>query len=180
MGEIDRSNQEIAKITKVIDQIAFQTNILALNAAVEASRAGEAGLGFSVVAGEVRSLAQRSAEAASQIHEQISAAVIRSREGHQKAQEAAAGMRAFVTVSEQVQGMVDEVNERSNQQLAAIAQIALTISAIAQTTQSVAAGAEEGAASSSELASHGKEMLRVVDYLRSTITGAAVAVGGRQ
>ncbi|MBN8731563.1 MAG: hypothetical protein J0L64_13545 [Acidobacteria bacterium] len=179
MAEIDRSNQEIAKITKVIDQIAFQTNILALNAAVEASRAGEAGLGFAVVAGEVRNLAQRSAEAASQINQQINAAVERSHEGHKKAREAAEGMRSFVAASDQVRTMVEEVKERSHQQLAAIGQIAQTISQIAQTTQSVAAGAEEEAASSSELASHGKEMLRVVDYLRSTITGSAAVTGGR-
>src|SRR5439155_10694337 len=95
MKEIDGSSQKIARIIKVIDEIAFQTNILALNAAVEAARAGEAGLGFAVVADEVRNLAQRCAQAARDTASLIEESVVRSNDGKVKLDQVAEGIRAI-------------------------------------------------------------------------------------
>src|SRR4051794_41479585 len=94
MKEINSSSEKISKIIRVINEIAFQTNILALNAAVEAARAGEAGMGFAVVADEVRSLAQRSAQAAKDTAALIEESISRSREGSTKLQNVAGTIRA--------------------------------------------------------------------------------------
>src|SRR5204862_4409626 len=113
MREIGASSGKISKIIKVIDEIAFQTNILALNAAVEAARAGEAGMGFAVVADEVRNLAQRSAQAAKDTASLIEESILRSTEGGRKLGEVAASIQAITEGAGKVKGIVEEVREAS-------------------------------------------------------------------
>src|SRR5207247_7553209 len=110
MKEIDASSNKIAHIIKVIDEIAFQTNILALNAAVEAARAGEAGLGFAVVADEVRNLAQRCAQAARDTTGLIEESIQTSRDGNARLDEMAGAVRAMTENSSRIKTLVDEVN----------------------------------------------------------------------
>src|SRR5207247_7752329 len=113
MKEIDASSNKIAHIIKVIDEIAFQTNILALNAAVEAARAGEAGLGFAVVADEVRNLAQRCAQAARDTAELIEESIETARDGNGRLDQMAEAVRNMTGNSSRVKGLVDEVNVAS-------------------------------------------------------------------
>src|SRR5207244_2901285 len=116
MQEIGASSGKISKIIRVIDEIAFQTNILALNAAVEAARAGEAGMGFAVVADEVRNLAQRSAQAAKDTAGLIEESIARSQEGHGKVEQVAHSIGAITDSVTRVKGIVEEVREASRQQ----------------------------------------------------------------
>src|SRR5213078_2021603 len=124
MKEIDTSSNKIARIIKVIDEIAFQTNILALNAAVEAARAGEAGLGFAVVADEVRNLAQRCAQAARDTAGLIEDSIVTSRDGNARLDQMAGNVRAMTESSSQVKSLVDEVNVGSQEQARGMEQIA--------------------------------------------------------
>lgn len=111
--ETNASAGKISRITKVVDEIAFQTNILALNAAVEAARSGEAGAGFAVVAGEVRNLAQRSAKAAQDIAGLVEESVERTHEGTAQLDQVSVAIRALITNTSQVRALVDEVATRS-------------------------------------------------------------------
>jgi methyl-accepting chemotaxis protein/methyl-accepting chemotaxis protein-1 (serine sensor receptor) len=151
MDQITESSGKISKIIKVIDEIAFQTNILALNAAVEAARAGEAGMGFAVVADEVRNLAQRSAQAAKDTAELIEDSIARSSEGKMKVDQVVAAIRAVTEDSTRVKVMVDEVHLGSEEQSRGIEQIGRAISQMETVTQSIAANAEESAAAAEEL-----------------------------
>jgi methyl-accepting chemotaxis protein len=151
MTMISDSSSGIAKILKVIDEIAFQTNILALNAAVEAARAGEAGLGFAVVADEVRNLAGRCGEAARDTAGLIGQSIGRSRDGSAKLQTLSELVRAIVAHSQQVKSLVDQVHAESDEQTRGMDQISNAVSQIGLTTQQTAAAAEEGAASGSEM-----------------------------
>ena len=110
MGDIKASSDKVAKIIKVIDEIAFQTNILALNAAVEAARAGEAGMGFAVVADEVRNLAQRCAQAAKDTAALIEESIVKSNDGKNKVDQVAVAIRAITEESAKVKTLVDEVS----------------------------------------------------------------------
>jgi methyl-accepting chemotaxis protein/methyl-accepting chemotaxis protein-1 (serine sensor receptor) len=172
MHEITSSSDKISKIIKVIDEIAFQTNILALNAAVEAARAGEAGMGFAVVADEVRNLAQRSAQAAKDTAALIEDSIGKSNEGGQKLQQVATVIRAITESASKVKTLVDEVNLGSQEQARGIVEISKAVSEMSQVTQSTAAGAEESASASEELSAQAAAMGRVVDQLKRIISGS--------
>jgi len=120
MAEISSSSGKIAKIIRVIDEIAFQTNILALNAAVEAARAGEAGMGFAVVADEVRNLAQRCAQAAKDTAGLIEESISKSNEGKLKTDLVASEIHSIIEQSSKVKTLVDNVNAGSVEQARAL------------------------------------------------------------
>jgi len=153
MASIQESSQQVARIIKTIDEIAFQTNILALNAAVEAARAGEAGMGFAVVADEVRNLAQRSAHAARDTAGLIETSIARTNAGGQVVNQVAqsiAGITASVT---RVKGLVEEVSVASRRQSQGVEQVSHAIAELEKVTQTTAATAEQSAAASEELRS---------------------------
>ena len=158
MTAINQSSQEISKIIKTIDEIAFQTNILALNAAVEAARAGEAGAGFAVVADEVRSLAQRSALAARETADKIEAATERSAQGVQLSARVATELESIVNQIREVDRMVVDVAAASQEQKSGLEQISTTITRMDQMTQANAATAEETASASAILTSKSDEL----------------------
>src|SRR4051794_4355723 len=151
MKEINSSSEKISKIIRVIDEIAFQTNILALNAAVEAARAGEAGLGFAVVADEVRNLAQRCAHAAKDTGSLIEESISRTTEGGRKLSEVTSVMQAITEHTASVKVLVDEVSLSSQEQSRGIEQISKAILQMERVTQTAAASSEEGAAASEEM-----------------------------
>jgi len=165
MGEINASSEKISKIIKVIDEIAFQTNILALNAAVEAARAGEAGMGFAVVADEVRSLAQRSAQAAKDTAALIEESVAKSSQGSSNLQRVADVIHAITASSAEVKTLVDEVHLGSQEQARGIEQISKAVSQMDQVTQTTAASAEQSASASEELSAQAEAMKAVVHRL---------------
>jgi len=151
MKGINDSSRRIADIIGVIDGIAFQTNILALNAAVEAARAGEQGRGFAVVAGEVRNLAQRSAEAAKEIKGLIGTSVERVEQGTQLVDQAGNTMQEVVASIRRVSDIVGEITAASAEQSDGVSQVGGAVSAIDQSTQQNAALVEESAAAAESL-----------------------------
>ena len=171
MNEINASSDKIAKIIKVIDEIAFQTNILALNAAVEAARAGEAGMGFAVVADEVRNLAQRSAQAAKDTAALIEESIERSKGGGSKLDQVAAAIRAITEGASKVKMLVDEVNLSSEEQAKGVDQISRAIAQMGQVTQKAAAGAEESASAGEELSAQSETLRQIVRDLRAMVAG---------
>jgi methyl-accepting chemotaxis protein len=172
MGEINESSGKISKIIKVIDEIAFQTNILALNAAVEAARAGEAGLGFAVVADEVRNLAQRCAQAAKDTAALIEDSGAKSAEGKAKVDQVAGFLRVVTGESNKVKTLVDEVNMGSQEQVRGIEQISKAIMQMERLTQGAAASAEQSAAAAEELTAQSRAVKDVVGRLAALVEGA--------
>ena len=165
MGEINTQSGKISKIIKVIDEIAFQTNILALNAAVEAARAGEAGMGFAVVADEVRNLAQRCAQAAKDTASLIEESIVKSNSGQTTVDQVTAAIRSITAESAKVKTLVDEVSLGSDEQAKGIDQIGKAITQMEQVTQKTAATAEESASAAEELNAQSETMKEVVDRL---------------
>ncbi|MEK8052086.1 methyl-accepting chemotaxis protein [Ideonella sp. DXS22W] len=151
MDEISASSRRIADIVGVIDGIAFQTNILALNAAVEAARAGEQGRGFAVVAGEVRNLAQRSAQAAREIKGLITANVEKVESGTRLAAEAGSTMADIVRSSEQVASIISEISHATQEQASGLSQVSHSVQQVDSATQQNAALVEQSAAAASSL-----------------------------
>ncbi len=173
MADINTQSDKIAKIIKVIDEIAFQTNILALNAAVEAARAGEAGMGFAVVADEVRNLAQRCAQAAKDTAELIEESIAKSKDGRVKVDQVATAIRTITEESSKVKTLVDEVNLGSEEQARGIEQIAKAITQMEQVTQKTAANAEESASAAEELTAQSETLKDVVARLTAMVGGEA-------
>ncbi len=171
MGDIKASSDKVAKIIKVIDEIAFQTNILALNAAVEAARAGEAGMGFAVVADEVRNLAQRCAQAAKDTAALIEESIGKSNDGKNKVDQVAVAIRAITEESAKVKTLVDEVSLGSTEQTRGIEQVAKALTQMEQVTQQSAANAEESAAAAEELTAQASTLMEVVHQLSVMVGG---------
>jgi methyl-accepting chemotaxis protein len=173
MKAINKSSEEIAKIIKVIEEIAFQTNLLALNAAVEAARAGEHGKGFAVVAEEVRNLAQRSATAAKDTAALIEDAVKRASEGSEMANRSGAALNGIVESVKKVTDLVTEIAAASSEQAQGVDQVNTAVSQMDKVTQQNAAAAEETAAASEELNAQADRLKDMVNDLVGLVEGSS-------
>ena len=166
MDEINSSSKRIADIIGAIDGIAFQTNILALNAAVEAARAGEQGRGFAVVAGEVRGLAQRSAEAAKEIKALIGTSVDKVETGSKLVQDAGTTMDEIVASVRRVSDIIGEITAASTEQSSGIGQVNTAVTQLDQMTQQNAALVEQSAAAAESLKEQAQALTRAVGSFR--------------
>ena len=158
MNEINVSSENISKIIKVIDDIAFQTNILALNAAVEAARAGDAGMGFAVVAEEARNLAAKSSAAAAETAEMIEDSIKKIHMGTSIADDTMKSIEEISIVVSESENIINGIAEASNYQATAIEQIDQAVSQVSQVVSNNSATSEECAAASLELSSQAKRM----------------------
>jgi methyl-accepting chemotaxis protein len=166
MADINSASTKIADIIGVIDGIAFQTNILALNAAVEAARAGEQGRGFAVVASEVRSLAQRSAQAAKEIKGLIEDSVSKVDNGSHLVEQAGRTMQEIVTSVRHVADVVAEISAASREQSAGIEEVNRAITQMDQVTQQNAALVEEAAAAAASMQDQAAQLAQLVSVFR--------------
>jgi methyl-accepting chemotaxis protein len=175
MTEISASSKKIADIIGVIDGIAFQTNILALNAAVEAARAGEQGRGFAVVASEVRSLAQRSAEAAKEIRQLIAESVARVDAGTKQVAQAGHTIAEVVSSVKDVNNLVAEISAASQEQSQGIAQVSDTVQQLEKVTQQNAAMVEEATAAAGSLEEQAALLIKAIGTFKLADQGWAAA-----
>lgn len=171
MNEIKASSDDIAKIIRTIDEIAFQTNILALNAAVEAARAGVAGAGFAVVAEEVRNLAQRTATSAKETATKIEGAIHRAEQGVTISSKVAQTFEAIIERVRNLDSLVAEVAAASKEQNQGISQVTIAVNEMDKVTQSSAASAEESASAAQELSSQAGSLHDIVAELRAVVEG---------
>jgi methyl-accepting chemotaxis protein len=162
MAAIKSSSDDVAKIIKTIDEIAFQTNILALNAAVEAARAGEQGRGFAVVASEVRSLAQRSADAAREIKALIGASVDRVESGTRLVADAGSTMNEIVASVQRVADIIGEISSAAAEQNSGIGQVNGAVTHLDAVTQQNAALVEQSSAAAGSLKAQADRLTALV------------------
>lgn len=191
VGEMQSSSQEISKIIKTIDEIAFQTNLLALNAAVEAARAGESGAGFAVVADEVRALAQRSAQAAKDTAEKIEASVKRSESGgiascrvveslgevEKTANQIGQVFNGIVGQIKALDEVIAEIAAASKEQSQGVGEVNMAVSEMDKVTQSNAASAEENASAAEELQGQVHSLQGIVSQLQQVVAGGSNSNG---
>jgi methyl-accepting chemotaxis protein/methyl-accepting chemotaxis protein-1 (serine sensor receptor) len=171
MQEISQSSVNISKINKVIDEIAFQTNILALNAAVEAARAGEAGAGFAVVADEVRNLAQRCAQAAKETSDLIESSIHSAQQGSSRVDEVAHSITSVVGSSGRVRTLIGTVVDSSRKQSEQLTQIRNAVSELEQETHKTAASSEQSAAAGEQLSAQSESLRSLVIHLTALVEG---------
>ncbi len=180
MDAIKVSSDNIAKIIRTIDEIAFQTNILALNAAVEAARAGEAGLGFAVVAEEVRALAQRSAQAARETATKIEDSIEKSRQGVHISAKVSSSLTEILDKARKVDDLIAEIATSSREQSQGIGQICIAVTQMDKVTQNTAATAEESASAAEELSAQAENMKESVHQLLCLVGEAAAGPSREQ
>ena len=179
MSAIHHSSRKIADIIGVIDEIAFQTNLLALNAAVEAARAGEQGRGFAVVAGEVRKLAQRSADAAKEIKTLIGDSVTKVADGGKLVEQSGQTLKEIVGAIKKVSDIVAEMAAASREQASGIEQVNKAILQMDQVTQQNAALVEQTAAASQAMGDQAQKLQQLMTFFQlgdqriSTVAAAA-------
>ena len=178
MARIEEASRKISDIIRVIDDIAFQTNLLALNAAVEAARAGDAGKGFAVVASEVRTLAQRSGEAAKDISTLISSSNAEVEAGVKLVRRAGESLETILAASRKVTGTIQEISAAAGEQANGIEEMSQAVAHLDEMTQANAALAEESAASASALSGRIGELNTLVASFRTGSAAAAPAMAG--